>query len=217
MKLHTCFITYNRLDLTKQAISSYLETVTLPYTYVVVDNASSDGTREWLGEQGHPAILLPENRYPGYACNAGWAAAPADATLLHRADNDFRFLPGWCEQVEHKFQTQKVGQLGLRTADEELHAKTNVGGNCVIRRRLWDEGLRYDERTWPEIAEQVGPGHSEDSILSPIVREMGYRWTRVNAPCIVPLSAGSWADPYYQRSYGDRGIEPHPDDPTYVK
>ena len=32
MKLHTVFITYNRLELTKQAIASYLETVSVPFT-----------------------------------------------------------------------------------------------------------------------------------------------------------------------------------------
>ena len=173
--IHTVFVTYNRLDLTKQAVASYLETVTAPFTYIVVDNGSSDGTEEWLAESDHPCLLIGENRYPGYACNRGWEQAPPTARFLHRADNDFTFLPGWCDRVLDRFLAAKVGQVGLRTGAEELWAAFNVGGNCAIRRELWDGGLRYDETPWP----QLPPGFSEDSYLSPAVRKMGHTWTRV--------------------------------------
>ncbi len=72
----------------------------------------------------------------------------------------------------------------------------------VIRRELWDAGLRYDERPWPEYP----AGYSEDSFLSPAVRDMGWRWCRVRRPCIESLASGDLSDPYYQRSYGERGI-----------
>jgi glycosyltransferase involved in cell wall biosynthesis len=210
VKLHTVFITYNRLELTKVAISSYLETVSVPFTFVVVDNNSTDGTREWLLEQKFDISLLDENRYPGFACNGGWARAPDDADFLHRADNDFSFLPGWCEHVQQIFKTKKIGQVGLRTDEQEPGASWNVGGNCVIRRALWDKGLRYDERPWPEFPS----GYSEDSFFSPAVKALGYRWTRVGKLCIVNNASGDWSDSYYQKSYGIRGITPHPDDPT---
>lgn len=94
MKLHTVFVTRDRLDLTKQAVESYLETVTAPHSYIVADNASTDGTQAWLAANDHPNILMPVNLYPGFACNRGWEYAPPDATFFHRADNDFSFLPG---------------------------------------------------------------------------------------------------------------------------
>jgi len=182
VKLHTVFITYNRLELTKQAIESYLETVTVPFTFRLVDNGSTDGTQEWvhrvldvgLGPGLNPPpgsgwLLFDENHYPGYATNRGWEKVPEDATHLHRADNDNVFLPGWCEAVEYEFQPEKVGLVGLRTSEEELHARSNTGGNCVIRRNLWDEGLRWDERTWPELRDQMGAGITEDSLMVPSV------------------------------------------------
>lgn len=210
MKLHTVFITYNRLELTKRAIESYLETVTVPHTYYVVDNASSDGTHGWLYAQKHPHCSTGSNWYPGKACNFGWEFAPEDATHLQRADNDFEFLPGWCEHVQRMFKREGVGQVGLRTDEEEEWARYNVGGNNIILRELWDAGLRYDERPWPEYP----PGYSEDSFFSPAIEQMGYKWTRVTQPCIRSLASGDWSDPYYAQSYGDRGIVPHPDDPT---
>ena len=212
MKLHTVVVTFNRLELTRITIESYLETVTVPHTLCVVDNASSQEMRDWLllNESDYDLVLLDENRYPGYACNRGWERAADDADFLQRADNDFVFLPGWCEEVERHFRRPLLGQLGLRTADEELHVRSNVGGNCIIRRVLWDGGLRYNETPWPDLP----PGYSEDSYFSPEVVRMGYNWARVKQPCIRSLASGDWSDPYYQRSYGDRGIGPKPHDPT---
>jgi len=213
MKLHTVFITHNRLELTKETILSYRATVHCPFTFCVVDNDSSDDTQRWLLNSGFDIHLLKENRYPGYATNMGWSHAPADATHLHRSDNDMEYLPGWCEQVEHIFQSEKVGQVGLRTDEEDEFAQ-NTGGNCVIRRELFDAGLRYDERPWPQIRAEVGDGYSEDSFFSARVKQMGYTWTRVKRPCIRNLASGDWKDPYYVESYGVRGIRPRRDDPT---
>ena len=233
MKLHTVFITHNRLELTKLAIASYLETVTVPFAFVVADNGSTDGTREWLSgmREEWPVwsglLLLPDNHYPGYACNRGWRYVDFDvvpslpghtrspATHLHRADNDFIFLPGWCDEVERMFaENPSLGQLGLRTDKEELNAPLNVGGNCVLRRELWDDGLRWDERTWPQLRDQIGDGWTEDSVMSKAVKKMRvpgrdkafYIWDRVERPCIQPISEESMDDSYYRRSWADRGI-----------
>jgi glycosyltransferase involved in cell wall biosynthesis len=218
MKLHTVFITYNRLELTKQAIESYLETVTVPWTASIVDNGSTDGTEEWFfdrfNEEPIGFTALGENKYPGFAANLGWGFAFnwADGvdyptpTHLHRADNDFIFLPGWCDEVERMFDANpRLGQLGMRTDEEEFFNGRNVGGNCVIRRELWDEGLRYDERPWPKIARKV-PGYTEDSYMSPKVLRMGWEWDRVERPCIQSISYEDPADPYYQQTWADRGI-----------
>ena len=210
MNLHTVMVTYNRLELTKQALASYFETTDGPFSLTVVDNGSSDGTEDFLREcldwYDLEALMLHENKYPGFATNRGWEQAPPDTVLLHRADNDFVFLPGWDTHVRLMFSLEpRLGQLGLRTDEEELHNLHNVGGNCVIRKQLWDEGLRYDERPWPQIAKKV-PGYTEDSFLSPKVRKMGWEWDRVQQPCIRSISMESEDDPYYQRTWRDRGI-----------
>lgn len=219
MKLHTVFITYNRLELTKRAISSYLETVTVPHYIWIFDNASTDGTQEWLLKEWNYTMsgfsCAPENRYPGFATNYGWGRMEAGTTHLHRADNDFEFLPGWCEEVERRFaRNPRLGQLGLRTDAEDEYAKHNTGGNCVIRREVWDQGVRYDETPWPEIREKYGDGYSEDSFFSQAVKAKGWEWARVKKPCIRNLASGDWHDPYYVESYGIRGIRPRRDDPT---
>jgi glycosyltransferase involved in cell wall biosynthesis len=215
VKIHTVFITYNRLELTKQAVESYLETVTVPWTACIIDNGSTDGTEEWFFERFNEEPLgftaLGENKYPGYATNLGWEFGlnwlldvNPDPSHLHRADNDFIFLPGWCEEVERMFsENPKLGQLGLRTDEEELHNTHNTGGNCVIRRELWDAGIRWDERPWPKIKTV---GYTEDSFFSPEVVRMGWEWDRVERPCIQSISYEDPNDPYYIKTWADRGI-----------
>jgi hypothetical protein len=212
--IHSVIVSYNRVHLTEQAITSYLNTVTLPHTLVVMDNGSGRETWERLVllDADFDLVLLGENKYPGYATNRGWERAPKHTTLLHRGDNDFAFLPGWCDTMLEAFERHAVGQVGLRTAEEEMWNSHNVGGNNVVRRELWDQGLRYDERPWPQISKKV-PGYTEDSFLSPAVTRLGWVWTRVERPCIRSLSVEAPGDPdfdagYYDRTWADRGMPP---------
>ena len=158
----------------------------MPYTYLVVDNCSTDGTNEWLNTWDHPYQTLTRNRYPGYAANLGWAQAPEDATHLHRADNDFVFLKDWCEEVKRIFENPKIGQLGLRTDEEERFVRDNTGGNCVIRRDLWDAGLRYDERPWPELRDEIGSRSHRGLPLLPSGEEDGLHLDAREAPLHPP-------------------------------
>jgi GT2 family glycosyltransferase len=211
--IHTVVVSFHRLELTRRCISSYLQTISVPFSMIVVDNGSYPGDVEWLADwlpnisaPANQIELLPlgKNYYPGYATNRGWEKMHPETTLLHRADNDFAFLYGWCDQVVKRFEENPgLGQLGLRTDKEEQNAEFNVGGNNVIRRELFDMGLRYDEKPWKDYE----PGFSEDSYFSPEVRKMGYAWSRVKRRCIESLASGDWDDPYYAKSYGDRRIK----------
>lgn len=209
--IHSVIVSFNRRELTQQAIESLLRTTTISHSVVVVDNGSDEDTVAWLESHSrlhqYKTILLGENRFPGYAANRGWEQMPGKTTLLHRGDNDFSYLPGWCDEVIERFADPELGQLGLRTDAEELHNGHNVGGNCVIRQQLFTEGLRYDERTWEQISAKV-PGYTEDSFMSPAVRKMGWNWERVKKPCIVSLSREDPDDPYYQQTWKLRGITP---------
>ncbi len=203
MKLHTCMISYERPEALKRSLASYLETVSVPFTLVVVDNGSGPKVTEWLRDEfDYGVILLGENRYPGYACNRGWEQAPLDADFLHRADNDFVYRADWCEEVEERFRDERLGQLGLLTERVEGNNETNVGGNCVLRREVWDRGVRWDETPWPLLE----PGMSEDTYFSPAVKKKGYTWTRVLRECIDGITTPDPKDEYYVQTYADRDI-----------
>jgi glycosyltransferase involved in cell wall biosynthesis len=195
-------VSYNRLELLERTLASYLETVTLPYSLVVVDNCSTPDVIAWLwrSDLARPLekIELAENLYPGFAANRGFEAAPSEATLLHRSDNDMEYQPGWCEEVVERFDDPKLGQLGLRTLEEE-GPQGAVGGNAVIRRELYDAGLRYGEAPWSEVP-------FEDCQMSQKIHRMGYTWGRVHRPCALHIGIASSTDPYYQQTFRDRHL-----------
>lgn len=202
MILHTVVVSFERLMLLKQTIESYRDTVTVPHNLVVVDNGSGEDVRRWLIRNlpNSNVLYLNENRYPGYATNKGFAIAKPEATHLHRSDSDMKYLPGWCEHVQEAFaRDDEVKLVGLRTIDEELGVTVNTGGTVVINKHVWDEGLRYDERPWS------GPMTEDWKICQDLVRR-GYRWGRVTKPSIIHMASGDTNDPYYQHSYGVRGI-----------
>lgn len=198
-ELHTVVVSYQRLPLLRETLRSYRETVTLPHTLLVVDNASDPEVTAWLRREDVMVVALDVNRYPGYATNLGWAMAPTEARLLHRSDNDVRYLPGWCEEVVERFEDPLLGQLGLRTLAEE-GPQAAVGGNCVVRRALWERGLRYSELAWSAAAP------FEDAVLSHHVLAMGFRWARVERPCVEHIGLARRDDPYYQETFAVRGI-----------
>lgn len=205
MRILTVIVSYNRLPLLKRTFESYQATVTGPHYLMIVDNASNKATRRWLENNWGDCIYLNENRYPGYAANLGWGTLLRDHrklgadTLLHRSDNDVEYLPGWANHVRERFATEPdLGQLGLRTLEEEgPHAA--VGGNCVLRRNLFEQGYKYAGQPWHENA-------FEDAQLSALITGSGYRWARATQPCVVHLGVPSSTDPYYQQTFRERGI-----------
>lgn len=189
MKLLVCLITYNRLAYTRKTLRSLKKTIDVPHYVVIVDNNSTDGTQQWLEKDSTGRLInnglslkMPENFYPGKACNEGWREGLErypGATHLMRCDNDMEFSPGWASKSEEYFEAiPPLGQLGLdHTAldtwdgDERwlkgFDGKTinfwpgNVGGPCIIRRRVYDDGARYDETPWRDLRE------NKDAMLTP--------------------------------------------------
>ena len=72
---------------------------TLPHEVIVVDNASTDGTREFVAEQCPDVhvISLPENRGFGKAANAGVSASSAPTVVL--LNNDIVCTPNFLARL----------------------------------------------------------------------------------------------------------------------
>jgi GT2 family glycosyltransferase len=147
-------VTYNRLACTRICIDSVRRLAGFPHKIVVVDNASGDGTREYL--QGllaegviHRLALLDENMGVSPAFNLGWELCPANYCM--KVDNDVEFLrPGWlAELVGYAATHQEIAMLGfgcnssgLRFApvtDAVLHYQGHVGGCTLIRQDVLDK------------------------------------------------------------------------------
>jgi len=208
MKIATCVVTHNRLAYSKRCLGSLLNTGA-DSSLLVVDNASSDGTQEWLLATDLTCILNPQNRYPGAACNQGWDfLAVLSADLLHRSDNDIEYLPGWQAEVEMAFLNNPdlwlLGILNLHEDHGEPEPPTGldwvdrVGGNVVIRASKFREGLRWAEQPW-------AVGFMEDGAMSEAAKGHVARLRRTVANNI---AFGRYADfpDYYDRTARERGI-----------
>lgn len=200
--IYTVVVSYERPELLRRTVESYVETVTLPYQLVVVDNNSGEETKRLLRDlfagPVDMVVNLPQNRYPGFATNEGFSHAPPDATFLHRSDNDVEYLPGWCEEVVERFEDSALWQLGLRTVQEE-GPHPNVGGNCVFRAEAWEAGIRYSGEPWQKMP-------FEDTNMTRHIYAAGKAWARVQRPCIVHIGIANRDDPYYQQTFADRRI-----------
>lgn len=228
MKLLVCMITYNRLEYTKKTLKNFLDTVNVPYFLVVVDNASTDGTVQWLESQRDKGninylMLNDQNYYPGKATNIGWTVGLnyyPEATHLMRLDNDIALSPDWSDVVQKYFKAiPRLGQLGLdfgpmededaRVFDQEHKGMTinpfpgNVGGPNIIRREVWDEGLHYDESKWTH-TEEV-PTAQEDTRFSLDIADAG--WLSGHSTDKIGWTIDKWEDypEYFIKTLTERG------------
>lgn len=92
------FACYNQLDYTKQFIAS-LDREEIDFSRIVaVDNGSTDGTREWLGQQGFGAVVLNDrNLGCGAAWNQGALAIQSKWTVV--MNNDVICAKGWLRNL----------------------------------------------------------------------------------------------------------------------
>lgn len=132
------FACYNQLDYTQQFIAS-LDRSEVDFSRIVaVDNGSTDGTREWLGQQGFGAVVLNErNLGCGAAWNQGALALQSEWTVV--MNNDVVCAKGWLRHLlqsaqQHKLQIASPaiveGELNYDLAAWAVESAQKMQGYC---------------------------------------------------------------------------------------
>ena len=107
--------TYNRLDLTRDCLRGIAETAP-GAEVIVVDNGSTDGTREFLAAEQEAGrlrcVLNEENLGFGRACNRAAALSQRECVLL--LNNDIVPLAGWLDALLAELDDPAVGVVGSR-------------------------------------------------------------------------------------------------------
>jgi GT2 family glycosyltransferase/tetratricopeptide (TPR) repeat protein/2-polyprenyl-3-methyl-5-hydroxy-6-metoxy-1,4-benzoquinol methylase len=108
-------LTWNQFEYTRLCLDSIRRHTHAPYELIIVDNGSTDGTRQWL--ESFPDIKLIANRenlgFPRGA-NQGIRAASGDNILL--LNNDAVVTPGWLRRLLlHLHSASDVGIVGPLT------------------------------------------------------------------------------------------------------
>jgi GT2 family glycosyltransferase len=126
------------------------------FEVIVVDDASSDGTVEYLAADFPEVRVVALAQNSGFiaACNAGAAVTQGEVLVL--LNNDTEAEPGWLEAlvatlVEHPEAGSAASKMLLFGRRDTLHtAGDMMGSNGIPRNRgVWqkDEG-QYDNSRW---------------------------------------------------------------------
>lgn len=131
------FACYNQLDYTKQFIAS-LDREEVDFSRIVaVDNGSTDGTREWLGQQGFGAVILNDrNLGCGAAWNQGALAIQSKWTVV--MNNDVICAKGWLKNL---LAAAEINQLQIASPG------------------MVEGSLDYDLSAWSEKAQATMKGY----------------------------------------------------------
>jgi len=150
MTIDLVFITYNRLQYTKLALASVLADPTEQFGLTIWDNASTDGTAEYLkNEVNDPRIVdiifSKENVGQTAAVNDIWDKSKAD--LLGKLDNDCLVTAGWTRILAKAHEDiERLGAVAcwhFRAEDfdyERAKHKIQTFGKHQILRHPWTCG-----------------------------------------------------------------------------
>lgn len=198
-KTSIVIVSYNNMYLMQKCIESFRNTCDMnECEIIVVDNASTDGVREWLaGQEDLKVILLDENVGFPMGCNIGaqYAEPGYDIFLLN---NDTRLCKRSLENLrEALYSDEMIGAAGsvANYAGNEQEilvefdmpndyvsfgSKNNVDSDALYeyRPRLCGFAMLIKREIWDTLGgldEEFSPGYIEDDDLSMRISMLGYR------------------------------------------
>ena len=143
---------YNRLDLTQAFVAALPGTLPpgMAWECLLVDDGSTDGTREWLESLQSPFRALFHERNLGFAAAINHGAREARGEILALLNNDLVLSPGWLPPMLASLREPRTGLVGnvqRRVADAALDhvgIAVNAAAKIVHVRKLprWARGTR---------------------------------------------------------------------------
>jgi glycosyltransferase involved in cell wall biosynthesis len=225
--LSTIILNWNRRELLETTVNSYLATVTVPHELFIVDNASTDGSQDFIratceGNGNRHAILLETNE-GGEALNP--VIERARGRFIQVSENDIEYLPGWDTELLRKFEAfPELGQISPfspvpRTDEGEIWvekpaepltrdgvtvmvAEGNVGTSCIIRREVWESGVRWRNIDGEMFRFPDDGNYSRDVKAAGFMVAWNDSYTVVNWGCHIDEFVANLD--YYLQNYADK-------------
>lgn len=147
---------FNGLAFTRECLRTLRATLPagLEHEVILVDDGSTDGTRDWLATLAPPCRVLLNAANAGFATTCNRGAAAATGELLVFLNNDLELLPGWYAPLAALARRPGAGVVGNVQRD----ARTG---------RLDHTGIRFNERGKPEHARRLWPSALLPGPLTP--------------------------------------------------
>lgn len=191
-------LTYNKLEYTQACIES-IRRYTQPGTYrmIVIDNLSTDGTRDWLAEQTDILTVFNEENvgFPK-GCNQGIDLAGEDDVLL--LNNDILAAENWLDSMKDcLYSADNIGAVG--PVSNSAYGDQDIAVSYSNLEEMWSFANTYNRTSPPnweqklkligfcmlirkEVIAKVGlldemfsPGMCEDSDYSFRIIQSGYK------------------------------------------
>lgn len=192
-------LTYNNLEYNKLCIDSIRKyTRKGTYEIVIVDNNSTDGTREWLKTQNDLKVIFnDENTGFPKGCNQGINASEKNNDIL-LLNNDTIVTPNWLENLKIcLYSSKNIGSVGAVTNSCSNHQTVQAEYKNIqemmefaekynkSNSSLWEERVRlvgFCMLIKREVVDKIGlldeiftPGNFEDDDYSLRIRNAGYK------------------------------------------
>jgi GT2 family glycosyltransferase len=156
-RIDIMMVTYNRLDLTKQTLEGLLESADVLFNLIIIDNASSDNTVEYLKEfcgknKGtglfNDFTIVENKKNLGNATGRNQALIRSKEEWLATLDNDVICPNKWLSNCigilkENKqfamcginFEGTSYPMITLKGRSFQEKLKGNLGGACMVFNR----------------------------------------------------------------------------------
>jgi hypothetical protein len=201
MSVEILFINSNRLGYTRQALAALLADPTEEFALSIWDNASTDGTKEFLETAIDPRIkrkvFARENVFLTGAANEVFGKS--DAELLAIIPDDFLVPPGWTRRLAAVHaEVPEAGLISCWFHGQELFDENRArrkiqnlgtfrilrhpwtgGGAALFKRKAWDEAGRFEGISTPDCwIRMASNGYVNGFLLPPIyVEHMDDPWS----------------------------------------
>jgi len=109
-------LTWNQKQVLVDCVESFFTHTKVPCRLIIIDNASSDGTREYLAALKGTDIIdlkfLLNSENIGFVKGMNQGISISDAPFVCLANNDLVFTKGWLEEIISVFESNKnIGVL----------------------------------------------------------------------------------------------------------
>jgi len=136
-------VTFNRLRYLEKTLESIVQNTRYPYRLIVVDNASSDGTRKWLKDNKKRLgidVLLLRTVNVGVAKARMIGLKHTRSPIVACSDDDAWYNPGWlteCMRILEAFPDVAVATVdkfpGKDSAKNNLGRETRKGVTVILK------------------------------------------------------------------------------------
>ncbi|MBU4077261.1 MAG: glycosyltransferase family 2 protein [Euryarchaeota archaeon] len=175
-KVSIILVNYDGKKYLDACLSSLKNQTYYNFEVIFVDNASMDGSVDYV-KAHFPSVLIIENpKNYGFAKGNNIGIGEAKGDLIATLNNDTEVTPGWIEELVKSINSDdNVGMCASKMMFMENRKTINSTGICISRSgACWDRGMfECDNGQYESIGEVFGPCAGAAMYRKSMLEEIG--------------------------------------------